>query len=72
MKNSNRYSRANLFFHYAGPVALITIVRISALVAFRTCWVFSVAGETLAMLPAPTLWVVLATFRRRLAEITVF
>ena len=72
MTTSNRYSRADLFFHYTGPVALITISRISALVAFRTCWVFCVAGEALAMHAAAAFRIVFATFGRRVAEITVF
>jgi hypothetical protein len=54
-----------------GTVALIAISRFTTAVPLRMRWVFAVASEALAMLPAPSLGVVFASARFSLAEITI-
>lgn len=54
-----------------GTVALIAISRFTTVVPFGMRRVFAVASEALAMLPAPSLWVVFASARFSLAEITI-
>jgi hypothetical protein len=72
LKKSDRHTGADLFLHYASPIAFIAVSGIPALVTLRTFWILGIAYEARAVPPAPTLRVVFAPFGLGFADITMF